>query len=801
MMDAAEIVIVGGGAIGCSIAYHLAKMGKRDVVVLEKSGLTHGATWHAAGLIGQLRGKRNLTRMLQYSVEMFDRLEAETGQATDWRKVGSLRVASSEARWQEIKRTATTARSFGFELHLVTAREAQELFPLMTSEGVVGAAFIPSDGYIDPSSLTQALAKGARSGGVTFQEGVLVTDIEVKDRRAVAVVTDHGRIACQTLVNAAGMWARDLGAMAGVRIAAGAVEHQYLVTEKGDVSSDLPTFRDPDKLFYLKPEAGGLAFGGWEPDTRPFGETGIPVEFGRELLSSNFERFAQIAGPAAERIPLLNELGVRNLINGPIQVSADGEPVMGKAPELDNFYVACGFTAGIAASGGAGRAMAEWIVEGAPGMDLWAFDIRRFGPYHAGRRYLSERCVECYGGYYQIHWPGEEARSGRRARRSPLYEHLRKRGAVYGVKAGWERPNWFAPEGAKAVDCPSFDRPNWFESVAAEHKAVRERAALLDMSSFAKFEVSGPGAFRFLQWLAANDLDKPPGAVTYTQLCNAKGGVEADLTVTRLAEDRFYLVTGSGYAVHDRNWIETHMPRDGSVALRDVTSGRAVINLSGPGSREVLAQVAEQEVSNAAFPFMTARELTLAYAPVLALRVTYLGELGWELHVATEYAAHLYEILWQAGQDVDISNVGYRAIEGLRLEKRYLYWGADLTPDYTPYEAGLGFCVALGKGDFQGRAALARAKQLGPRRKLCCFTLESETPVHGGEGILCNGDVLGVTSSGGFGHTVGKPIVLGYLPVEAAGFNDYEIESFCERIPAIRHDRALYDPERRRILA
>jgi 4-methylaminobutanoate oxidase (formaldehyde-forming) len=591
MKDAAEIVIVGGGAIGCSIAYHLAKMGKRDVVVLEKSGLTHGATWHAAGLIGQLRGKRNLTRMLQYSVELFDRLEAETGQATDWKKVGSLRVASSEARWQEIKRMATTARSFGFELHLVSAKEAQELFPLMTVEGVLGAAYIPSDGYLDPASLTQALAKGARSGGVSFHEGVLVTGIEVEERRAVAVVTDHGRIACETLVNAAGMWGRDLGAMAGVRIPAGAVEHQYLVTEKSGVSSDLPTFRDPDKLFYLKPEAGGIAFGGWEPDTRPFAETGVPVDFGRELLASDFERFAQIAGPAAERIPLLNELGVRNLINGPIPVSADGEPVMGRAPELDNLYVACGFTAGIAACGGAGRAIGEWIVDGAPGMDLWAFDIRRFAPYQAGRRYLSERCVECYGAYYLIHWPGAEARSGRGLRRSPLYRHLQEQGAVYGSKFGWERPNWFAPAGIEAVDRPSFGRANWFEHVAAEHKAVRERVALIDMSSFSKFELSGPGAFAFLQWLAANDLDKPPGAVTYTQLCNIKGGVEADLTITRLAEDRFYLVTGSGLAVHDRNWIETHMPRDGSVALRDVTSGRAVLNLCGPQSRQVLVNL------------------------------------------------------------------------------------------------------------------------------------------------------------------------------------------------------------------
>ena len=802
MIDSAEIVIIGGGAIGCSIAYHLAKLGKRDVVVLEKSGLTQGATWHAAGLIGQLRGKRNLTRMLQYSVELYGKLEAETGQATDWKPVGSLRLASSEERWREIRHTATTARSFGFELHLVSAREARDLFPLMTTDGVVGAAYTPSDGHIDPSSLTQALAKGARGGGVTFLEGVRVTGITVRDRRASEVVTDHGTIRAGTVVNAAGMWARDVGALAGVAVPAAAVEHQYLVTETlADAPPNLPTLRDPDRMFYLKPEVGGLALGGWEPDPPPFGADGVPPDFARELLASDFDRFEQIAVKAAERIPVLNEVGIRNLINGPIPVSPDGEPVMGKAPELDNYFVAAGFTAGIAACGGAGRAMAAWIVEGDPGMDLWAFDIRRFGPHHMAKRYLHERAAECYGRYYQVHFPGEEMRTGRGGRRSPLYGVLEKRGAVFGSKFGWERPNWFAPKGMEPVDRPSFGRPNWFAPVGEEHRAVRERAGLIDVSSFSKFEVSGPGAFRFLQWLAANDLDRPPGAVTYTQLCNGRGGIEADLTITRLEEDRFYIVTGSGFGVRDFNWIGRHMPRDGSVILNDITSGKAVLNLCGPAARAVLEQVADGDVSHQGFPFMQARRLRIGYAPVLALRLTYVGELGWELHMPVEYGPHVYELLWQSGETLGLANLGYRAIDSLRMEKRYLYWGADITPDDNPFEAGLGFCVALGKGEFLGQEALARVKEEGPRQKLCGFTLERDVPVFGGEAIRRGGKVLGVTSSGSYGYTIGKNIVFGYVPAEEAGHADYEIEAFCEAVPAKRHDGALYDRTRTRILA
>ncbi len=802
--DRAAIVIIGAGAIGCSVAYHLAKDGARDVLVLEKSGITHGSTWHAAGLVGQLRSKRNLTRMMQNSVELYGKLAAETGMAIDWKPVGSLRLASSKARWSEIKRTATTARSFGFELNLVGPSEARRIFPFIATDGVEGAAFIPSDGYIDPSGLTLALAAGARRAGVKIVEGVRVTGFEIKDRRINAVITDRGRIGCETVVNCAGIWARDIGKMMGVRVPVAAVEHQYMVTEKSkDVPPSLTSLRDPDRNFYLKPEVGGFAIGGWEDNTVPFGAGGVPFAFGRELLASNLARFEAIALPAAERIPLVNQLGIRQLINGPIPITPDGEPIVGRAPELDNAFVAGGFTSGIAAAGGAGRALAHWILAGEPEFDLWSFDIRRFGPHHIGSHNLHERGIEAYHRYYLIHWPGEEMQRGRGGRRSPLYGALAAAGAVFGARFGWERPNWFAAAGEDKRDVPSFEgRPNWFAAVARECQAIRERVVAIDQSSFSKFEIAGPGALAFLQRLAANNVDKPPGAIVYTQMCNAKGGIEADVTVMRLDAERFYLVTGSAFGIHDADWIARHMPRDGSVTLSDATNASAVINLCGPKSRDVLAAIADGDVSNAALPYMSMRELRLGYAPARVARVTYVGELGYELYIPVEYAAHVYELLWAAGAAHGIANAGYRAIESCRLEKRYLYWGADITPDYNPYEAGLGFAVALGgKGDFIGRAALETAKREGARRRLAAFILDGDTPVYGSEAIWRAGRVVGVTSSGGYGHTIGRYIAFGYVPSEEIAHADFEIEAFTRRIPARRIDGCAYDPGRKRILS
>ncbi len=798
MSGQARIVIVGGGAVGCAIAYHLARRGVSDVLLLEKAQLTHGSTWHAAGLVGQLRSKRNLTRLMQNSVAVFDRLETESGQAIDWHKVGSLRLATSPARLAEIKRTLTQARGFGVEAELLGPAEAEALFPYIDRTGVLAAAWIPGDGYVDPYALTQAYAALARRGGVRIREGVEVTGFERQGRRIVAVLTDQGRIACDTVVNCAGIWARRIGKMAGVTIAAGAVEHQYFVTEKKlDFPKTLPTLRDPDRLFYLKPDVGAFAIGGWEPDTKPLWRDGVPPGFARELFPPDMERLEQIALPAAGRLPVLNEIGIRTVINGPIPVSADGEPVMGLAPELDNFFVACGFTAGIAASGGAGEAMANWILDGDPGMDLWAFDIRRFGAPQANGRYLEARMVEAYGRYYSVHFPGEEMDSARPGRRSPLHDRLAAKGAVFGSRFGWERPLFF---GDPALEAPALDTPPaWLDAVAAEHRAVRERVALIDLTSFAKLEVVGPGALAGLQRLAAADLDRPDGSCVYTQLCNGQGGIEADLTVMRLAAERFYVVTGSGFGIRDAGWIRSHLPAD--AALRDVTSERAVIAIVGPRSREVLEQLSDDDLSNAAFPHFAVREIEIGLAPVRAARVGYVGELGWELHIPVEYADHVYDLLVEAGASFGIVDTGYRAIESLRLEKGYVYWGAEVGPEVDPYSAGLGFAVALGKRPFIGRDALQRLASAGPQRRLCTFSLDGWAPLHGGEAILHQGRVVGTTTSAGYGHTLGRTIALGYLPAELGDVTEVEIEAFLVRHRAIRGPRVLYDPKGLRLKA
>lgn len=800
-----HILIIGGGAVGTSVAYHLARDGAKDVLLVEKAQLTHGCTWHAAGLVGQLRGKRNLTRLMQNSVAVFDRLEEETGQHIAWKKVGSLRLAGSPARWSEIRRSMGQAKSFGVECHSLSAEEAAKHFPFIVKEGIEGAAFIPGDGYIDPYSLTMAYAKGARHYGARIEEGVTVEEIVIENRRAAGVVTNGGTISCDILVNCAGLWAKRVGAMAGVPLAAGVVEHQYFLTEKKlTLDPGLTTLRDPDNNFYLKPDTGSFAIGGWEDGTKGCWRGMPPLDFGRELFAPNMERLELFALPAASRLPVLNEIGIQTVINGPIPVSFDGEPIMGLAPELDNFYVACGFTAGIAASGGAGLALANMILHGDAGMDLWPFDVRRFGAVQAQGRYLEQRAIEAYGAYYKIHWPAEEAHAARGLRRSPLHEELRQRGAVFGSKFGWERPNWFSVDDGKSVELGSFEgKPGWFDAVGAEVRAIRERAALIDQSSFSKFEIAGPGAFDALQYIAANDLSGPPGKAVYTQLCNEKGGIEADVTIVHAADELFYLVTGSGFGVRDGHWVSRHLPS--GVVLRDVTNRFATINLCGPRARDILQSVSDDDLSNAAFPFLHARRIQVGNAEALAVRIGYVGELGYELYVAQEYAAHVYETLEAAGGDHGIANAGYRAIDACRMEKGYLYWSGDITPDYNPFEAGLGFAVALDKivpgGDFIGREALARIRAEGVKRRLCSFTIDGFAPLHGGEAIVFDGRVVGSTSSTGYGYTLGKTIAFGYLPVEVAGETGFTIEAFGKAYAATRGPRTLYDARMERLKA
>lgn len=794
-----HILIIGGGAIGTALAYHLGRDGARDVLLVEKAQLTHGSTWHAAGLVGQLRSKRNLTRLMQNSVAVFDRLEQETGQPISWKKVGSLRLAGSEARWSEIRRAMTQARSFGVACHPLSADEAKARFPFITTDGIRGAVFLPDDGYIDPYSLTMAYAKGARMHGVRIEEGVCVEEIVHENGRVAGVVTAAGSIACDILVNCAGLWAKRVGRMAGVDLAAGIVEHQYFLTEKSlTLSPDLTTLRDPDNNFYLKPDTGSFAIGGWEEGSRGFHRGLPPFGFGRELLEPDLERLERFALPAATRLPVLNDVGIRTIINGPIPVSADGEPIMGRAPGFENFYVACGFTAGIAASGGAGLAMSNLILHGDAGMDLWPFDVRRFSGIQAQPRYLEERAIEAYAAYYRIHWPAEEAHAARGLRRSPLHEKLAAAGAVFGSKMGWERANWFAPPGVPRVDVPSFeDKPGWFGHVAAEHRAIRERVALIDQTSFAKFEISGAGACDAMQRIAANDLSGPPGKAVYTQLCNDRGGIEADVTLIHDGPDHLLLVTGAGFGVRDSGWVARHLPPQ--VTIREVTNSLAVLNLCGPRSRDVLQRVTDDDVSNAAFPFLGVRQIGIGHATVMAVRIGYVGELGYELYVQQEMAAHVFETLWQAGEPFGIAHAGYRAIESCRLEKGYLYWSGDITPDYNPYEAGLGFCVALDKGEFIGRAALARIRAEGVGRRLCTFTVEGFAPFHGGEAILHEGRVVGSTSSAGFGHTLGSTIAFGYVPAGLAAEADFVIEAYGRGYSAKRGPRCLYDPKMERL--
>lgn len=808
---AARAVIIGGGIVGCSTAYHLARLGWQDVVLLERHKLTSGSTFHAAGLVGQLRSNANITQLLGQSVALYGALEAETGLATGWKQNGGLRLACTEARWTELKRQATTARSFGLEMHLLTPAEARELWPLMDVSDVIGAAFLPSDGQANPSDITQSLAKGARMAGARIFEDTDVTGLETRDGRVVAVQTASGRIACDTVIVCAGQWTRDLCATVGVAVPLVSVQHQYIVTEKIEgVASNLPTLRDPDRLTYYKEEVGGLVMGGYEHDPIPWAVDGIPDKFNFQLLNSDWDHFAPLMELAMGRVPALEHAGVRTLLNGPESFTPDGNFILGAAPELGGLYVGAGFNAfGIAAGGGAGKALAEWVAGGEPPYDLWPVDIRRFGRPHRDVGWVRTRTLEAYARHYAMAWPHDEFDSGRKLRRSPLYALLRDAGACFGEKLGWERPNWFAAAGETPRDEPTFERPNWFEAVAREHRAVREAVGVFDQSSFAKFEMRGKDAEAALSLICANDMRVAPGRLVYTQILNAQGGIECDLTVARLADDLFYIVTGTGFATRDFDWISRHIPAGSDATLTDVTSGFATLSLMGPRAREVLARLTRDDVSNAGFPFGRVRVLQVAGAPVRALRVTYVGELGWELHVPTEFAVTLYEAVMAAGAEFGITNAGYRAIESLRLEKGYRAWGSDIGPDHTPLEAGLGWAVKDRKDiPFIGDEAIRAQRQAPLRKVLCGFTVDDPAVILiGRETIYRNGERVGWLSSGGFGHTIGKPIGYGYVR-HASGVTDafldsgdYELEVAMARVKCRLHRAPLYDPRMLRVKA
>ncbi|MEX2519259.1 MAG: FAD-dependent oxidoreductase [Paracoccaceae bacterium] len=806
----AEIVVIGGGIIGCSTAYHLARDHKADVLLLEQGKLTSGSTWHAAGLVGQLRASASITRVLKYSVELYKGLAAETGLDTGWKMTGCLRLATNEDRWTEYRRLATTAQSFGMEMHLISPEEVKRMWPLMDVSDLVGASWLPTDGQASPSDITQSLAKGARMHGARIVEGVRVIGFGMEAGKITSVKTTQGEIFCEKVVNAGGQWARQIGAMAGINVPLQPIKHQYIMTERiAGLSSDAPTIRDPDRRTYFKEEVGGLVMGGYEPNPQPWTTGDVPDDFEFQLFGDDYDHFEQHMEQAIARVPALAEVGVKQMINGPESFTPDGNFILGPAPECANMYVGAGFNAfGIASGGGAGWALAEWVVSGEAPLDLWVVDIRRFAGLHTDRTWVKERTCEAYGKHYGIGFPHEEYESGRPRITSPLYKRLKAHRAVFGSKLGWERPNWFAPEGAEARDIPAMGRQNWFGPVGEEHIHVRESVGVFDQSSFAKFEMRGAGAAAALDWICAANVAKPVGRLTYTQLLNSRGGIEADLTVARLAEDHFHIVTGTGFRNHDLAWIRDHL-RGEAVEIKDVTEEWGTLSLMGPRARDVLARLTSADISNAAFPFGHVRDLTIAGAPVRALRVTYVGELGWELHIPLAETGVVFDELMSAGAADGIRPVGYRALESLRLEKGYRAWSSDITPNDTPYEAGLGWAVKLrGDAPFMGREALEAALRAPLSKRLAGFTLDApEAVLVGRETILRDGAPVGYLTSGGFGYTLGQSVGYGYVRGESVGDDefllsgDYELVVAQQRFPAKIGLRPFYDPENKRVKA
>ena len=813
-------MIIGGGVGGTSIAYHLTELGWKDVVLVDRAELTSGSTFHSAGLVGQLRSTTTLTRMMMYGTALYQRLQAETGVDVSWHEVGSLRLASTKERFEELQRQAGWAKTFGLPLELITPEEAQSKFPLMTLDGVLGAVWLPTDGWLDPSGLAQALAAGARSRGATIRQHTRVLGVNVDNGRVKGVEVetkggDREEIEAEVVVNAGGMYAPEIGALADVSIPIIPMAHQYLFTNAIDGAlPTLPTMRDPDRLCYFREEVGGLCMGGYERDPEPKFLDGLPADFNHRLLEPDWPRFESIMRGAISRVPAIENAGVTRMINGPEAFTPDNEFILGES-EVRGFFVAAGFCAhGIAGTGGIGQQMAQWIATGEPELDLWKMDIRRFGGQYRSQKLTLERTYENYATYYDIHYPNEERKAGRPLRLSPAYEDVADLGAVFGEKSMWERPNWFTPneEGGGVSSRPALEalRPrgwagqHWSPAIGAEALATRNAAALFDETSFAKIEITGRGAVPFLQQLCDNEMDRPAGKITYTQMLNRRGGIECDFTVTRLGEDRFFIVTGTAFGNHDLGWIRRHAPDDGSVTVRDVTSSRACIGIWGPLARQIVQSTTTDDLGNDAFPYLTAAEITVGQVPVTALRVTYVGELGWELYCPMEYGALLWDTLWAGGSPHGMLAGGYRAIDSLRLEKGYRVWSSDITPEETPYEAGLGFAVRLNKDvAFIGRDALVASKEAGPRKRLACLVIDDPRSVAlGNEPVRVDGEIVGRVTSGGYGFAVERSIAYAYLPPQLAtvGLRG-EVEIFGEWIGCGVSAEPLFDPDGLRIKA
>jgi 4-methylaminobutanoate oxidase (formaldehyde-forming) len=810
----ARAVIIGGGIVGCSVAYHLAQLGWQDVVVLERKTIASGTSWAAAGLLGQLWSDAALTQLAVYGADLYARLEAETGQPTGYRRPGSLRVAQTRARKEEFDRSMQMARSFGIEMEEVSLAEAKRMFPLLHTDDLVAAWFQPNDGHTNPEDTTQALAKGARTGGVRIIENTRVTGIHLKEgctsgvNTVRGVSTDRGDIACEYLVNCAGMWAREVGKMVGVSIPLHAAEHMHVTTNPIEGTyKGMPYLRDMDGYIYIKEEMGGLLMGGFEPTAKPWGMRGIPEEFQHTQLQEDWEQFEIFMQNAIKRVPAFEDAEINSLTTVPESFTPDTAYMLGEVPGIRNFFVAAGMNSvGITSAGGAGRALAQWMDQGYPEEDLWTVDVRRFYPWQRNHNYLRDRVVEAVGNLYADHWPFKQPKTARNVRRTPFHDRLAERGACFGVVAGWERANWFAPPGTPAVYEYSWGRQNWFEYSAAEHMAVREGVGVYDLSSMAKFLVQGRDALKTLQFICGNDLDVPVGKVVYTQMLNARGGIEADITVSRLAEDKFFIVSPGACGVRDFDYIHRHIEPGDFVTLTEVTSGYTMLAVMGPKSRELLSQLTDADLSNEAFPFATAREIDVAYARPLAIRMSFVGELGWELYIPTEFSLNVFEALMAEGEKFGLRPVGLHALDSLRLEKGYKHWGADITPDTTPLETGLGFCVRMEKPAFLGKEALAAQQAAGLTRKLVLFSIEDPEPlIYHDEPIYRNDELVSTNTHGAYAHLFGRSIGMCMLS-NADGIDDawvrageYEINVAGRRYPVKVHPEALHDPKGARL--
>lgn len=805
----ARVVIIGGGVIGCSIAYHLTKIGWDDVVLLERKQLTSGTTWHAAGLVGQLRPSINMTKLAKYTGELYRGLEAETGQATGYRQCGSISMATNAERFEELKRSASMAKVFDLPVHVVTPQEIKDLAHIVNVDDVVGGIHIPSDGYANAVDITQALAKGARTGGARIFENTKVTKIRHNGERVTGVDTDDGSIDADYVVICGGMWTRDLAASVGVAAPLHACEHYYVLFEGVEgIDSTLPVLRDYDYCGYYKYDAGKLLVGAFEPNARPWGMDGISEDFCFDEIAGSFEHFEPLLMDAMRRVPALEKAGIQKFFCGPESFTPDVRYHLGESAELKGCFVAAGLNSiGLQSAGGVGKVMADWIRDGIPPADLWTVDIRRNMPFQINRKYLRERVTESLGLLYATHYPFKQYETARGVRRSAIHDRLVAAGACHGEAFGWERPNWYGEPGSSPRYEYSYGRQNWFEANAAECKAVREAVGLFDQSSFAKFRLEGRDAMTVLNRVCANDVDVVPGRLVYTQWLNEKGGIEADLTVTRLSETAYLIVTGAETEVKDFNWLKRHIPGDAHAVLTNISSAMGVISIMGPRARDLLQSICPNDLSHEAFPFATSQEIELGYALVRASRITYVGELGWELYIPTEFMTGVYDEIVAAGAAFGLKHCGYHALNALRMEKAYRHWGHDITDEDTPLEAGLGFAVKMDKaGGFIGREALLRQKETGLKQRLVQFLLKSPEPMLYHNEPIWQGDrIAGYIRSGMYAHGLGGACGLGYITapddgvVGAIGSDDYEIEIAGVRYPALASLKPLYDPSNARI--